>query len=56
MPKKTKTNSRADASEIVHRLVERNPEFIQHIKDESISLRDFAEIVITQFKAFNCIQ
>jgi hypothetical protein len=49
------TNAETDANEIVRRLKERNPEFIQHIKDESISLEDFAKIVITQFKAFNCI-
>lgn len=41
-----------DAIEIVRRLKERNPEFFQQIKDKTISLEDFAEIVITQYRAF----
>jgi hypothetical protein len=51
-----KINVEQDANEIVRRLKERNPEFQQNIKDGSISLEDFAKIVITQFKAFNCLQ
>jgi hypothetical protein len=50
-----KISVKMDADEIVKRLKERNPEFVKHIQDESISLEDFAKIVITQFKAFNCI-
>lgn len=45
-----------DAKEIVKRLKERNPDFLQTIKDEKISLEDFTEIVITQFLAFNNIR
>lgn len=44
-----------DAVEIVRRLKERNPEFLETIKEQKISLEDFAEIVITQYKAFNNI-
>ena len=47
--------NKENAAEIVKRLTERNPEFIQHIKDESITLVDFAEIIITQFRAFEGI-
>lgn len=44
---------KSDSVEIVRRLQERNPEFFQQIKDKTISLEDFAEIVIVQFVAFN---
>jgi hypothetical protein len=47
-----KLQSKQDAIEIVRRLKERNPEFIECIKDETITLEDFAEIVIQQFIAF----
>lgn len=50
-----KTSTREDAVEIVRRLTERNPDFLDAIKDKSISLADFAEIVIVQFKSFNSI-
>ncbi len=42
-----------DSIEIIRRWRERNPDILELIKDEVISLEDFAEIVITQFEAFN---
>ena len=47
------TKIKSDSIEIVKRLKERNPEFFEHIKNGGISLEDFAEVVITQFVAFN---
>jgi hypothetical protein len=48
-----KTNERKDAEEIVRRLRERNPAAFNGLIDENITLEDFAEIVIVQYKAFN---
>jgi hypothetical protein len=42
-----------DAKEIIRRLQERNPEFLEQIKTGVISLSELAEIIITQYKAFN---
>lgn len=46
---------KSDSAEIVKRLNERNPNFLEQIQDKNISLEDFAEVVITQFLAFNNI-
>ncbi len=47
---------RSDAKEIIRRWQERNPELFYTIKNGDISLEDFAEIIIVQYKAFNCIK
>ena len=46
-------NIKSDSIEIIRRWRERNPEIFELIKDKKISLEDFAEIVITQYMAFN---
>ncbi len=47
---------KSDAIEIVKRLLKRNPDFKKCMDDGRVSLEDFAEIVIINFKGFNCIK
>lgn len=49
------TEIRVDCNEIVRRLTERNPQFKESIIEGKISLEDFAEIVVVQWKSFNRI-
>jgi len=51
-----KTNVRKDSELIVNRLKDRNPLFTKCIQDGTISLEDFAEVVIVQYLAFNNIK
>src|ERR1039458_3190644 len=52
-PQACSMDVKKDASEIVRRLTERNPDFVELIKDGRMSLVNFAEIVIVQFLSFN---
>ena len=54
-PQPCSMDVKKDASEIVRRLTERNPDFVELIKDGRMSLVNFAEIVIVQFLSFNGI-
>lgn len=42
-----------DAEEIIRRITSRNPDFIYLIKSGSVSLEEFARVIISQYDGFH---